>query len=921
MGSNRKLSADQLEKIIIYIFAPLCVCGVVYITYALKGIYPFGSLTIDYYDMGQEVLAFYYHIYDFMHGTKSVNFDWYTALGMNMSAGTSGCSNISPFNIFFWFISRNMIRKSMSLFLALKLMCMAASFAYCLRTVSKSTDTYIKFTLSVGYGLCGYVMMHYTIMPWLDIAAVFPLIIATVYMLLREGKMTGYVVVLTISVIMSYYLSIMILIYIFVGTGLYMFINRYIYKQKNYTNVARLGIGTVVSLMLSGVVVVPHLLQTLGSTRYGNNLSIIDILTTTKSPYESRWWALLGTALCFAIIVVGIYRDIRRNGKKSLPGIIWTVGMVFVSCAELLFENVNLIMHFGSYVHYPIRNGFIIYATVALLAAYYIGKEQDVHNVLIKNKVSHVIELIVTMASVVVGIIAIMWYKSLDTIGLGGVVSFTFKIAGVFFALYIVLLLFGSVQSKKYTVPVVFLCQIIVYAYLFVGPVTYDSFYSQEPEQTGDYIDITNMAVESFGIEPSYMDRIKNPDESLNTNYGFVMRRPTLSNMTHLVSDAVQQGAANLGYSIQFTRLLDAGGTAFTDALLHITNTISCNEQNNILYSEIGRADLEVSESKPSADTYYYYDNNYVLPFGITVPASAIDILAESNDVIGFNNAMFDAAVRGLQTYDLSKEDKKLADELGSRELATLLGLAMQGDAQYELEGSKLLYFWGACADQEYMNTTITVNGMAIKIPTITNTDNVKYPAHFNNNAVFLGAYADEEVNVNINTDNSNDEPAYLAGLFTIDYEMLTQLCELEKKYNTNTCVINGNAFECMAEGKSDAYLILPIAYDEGFSVTCNGAKVDGVCINGLFTAVPLADGMSDIRMTYMPGGLKAGIVLTALGMIACVIICVILDKKVIKKSLVFAEQYIGPVYLCVWTVVVMAIYIIPSILCIILRI
>ena len=46
----------------------------------LKHMYPFGSNTIDYHDMAQQIAAFYYHVYDFLHQTKPLFYDYYTAL-------------------------------------------------------------------------------------------------------------------------------------------------------------------------------------------------------------------------------------------------------------------------------------------------------------------------------------------------------------------------------------------------------------------------------------------------------------------------------------------------------------------------------------------------------------------------------------------------------------------------------------------------------------------------------------------------------------------------------------------------------------------------------------------------------------------------------------------------------------------------
>ena len=96
MFENRKEYSKSL--------IPPCITLIIYcIILSVKGIYPFGSNTIDYYDMAQQIAAFYYHVYDMLHGTKAFFYDWYSALGTNMAMSTSGCSNLSPFNLFFLF--------------------------------------------------------------------------------------------------------------------------------------------------------------------------------------------------------------------------------------------------------------------------------------------------------------------------------------------------------------------------------------------------------------------------------------------------------------------------------------------------------------------------------------------------------------------------------------------------------------------------------------------------------------------------------------------------------------------------------------------------------------------------------------------------------------------------------------------------
>ena len=76
---------------------------------AVKGIFPFGTNRIDYYDMGQTNAPLYYHMWDFLHGRTALMFDWYINEGQNLAMGSAIQWNISPFNLFWLFIPRDIL--------------------------------------------------------------------------------------------------------------------------------------------------------------------------------------------------------------------------------------------------------------------------------------------------------------------------------------------------------------------------------------------------------------------------------------------------------------------------------------------------------------------------------------------------------------------------------------------------------------------------------------------------------------------------------------------------------------------------------------------------------------------------------------------------------------------------------------------
>ena len=77
----------MLKKYKKFLISPLIVIGIPLIIYAIKGIYPFGNLTIANGDMGQSYMPFYYFLYDIVHNGKTMLYDYTLGMGSNMYGG------------------------------------------------------------------------------------------------------------------------------------------------------------------------------------------------------------------------------------------------------------------------------------------------------------------------------------------------------------------------------------------------------------------------------------------------------------------------------------------------------------------------------------------------------------------------------------------------------------------------------------------------------------------------------------------------------------------------------------------------------------------------------------------------------------------------------------------------------------------
>lgn len=889
---------------------------------AMKQIFPFENHTIDYYDMAQQIAAFYYHVYDVLHGEKALFFDWYTALGVNMAMSTSGCSNLSLFNLFFLFIPRDFLLESLSIFNLLKMMCMTFTMYLYLHKTYRA-PYFFETVLSVGYGFCGFVLVLYITNQWMDIAVLFPLIMLSLQKLFRDGTMRWYILTLSLALINSYYLSFMILIFIFLMTGFLILAERLFEKKESRAqySIVRLGLGTLVSVLISAFILIPQLMQTLVSARFENENGggllgqYLSILKQVNGAYTTRWWTLLGLSFSAALVFCGLLRFFRE--KK---GTFLVCGSILLMVLELFFESINLIWHFGSYVQYPIRNGFMIYFVLAACACYYaqklFGEELSKRRIILRKTVLLLPAGVVVTAFLTYAGTAL--YANHPGLSLRTVFHITAAVMGVSFLVYVCLLWIKD-GRYRYGSACLLVFELLFYTFLLIGKPTFVTGYSEEPEQEGEYIRICNQLAEQFSLEPDSLARVKNPDESLNSNYGLVLRRPELSNWTHLISPQLQQGAGAWGYSYQFTRLLDAGGTAFSDALLGVTETISLVEQEAALYEQTDSAAVTIDHLTGEQAVYGLYKNRYTLPWGMTIPETAEPDMEEA-DLVSLQNALYQALADTSKSGVIASwiKDGNTVEEASVSSFETEQTDQVRTEKLHiRVSGEKALYFSGSGGDREDMNTEIFVNGKAVFIPSIKETDNTLYPAHFNNNAVSLGVFANEELTVEICMSLTEGE-LFDTQISALDLEKLSELCASHAEGDTGV-VAGKRTLELTAQAEENGErLLLPLAFDEGWRVSVNGENVKAESFAGLFTVIPLTKGSNEVRMSYLPAGMKQGAAVTA-GTLLLLLGAGLFGRfgKERRKNAALSvekavEARLRPLYMTGWTAVMIVMYLIP---------
>lgn len=857
----------------------------------IKGIWPFGSNRIDYFDNMQQVAPLYTHLWDWMHGQASLWFDWYTGLGTNISMSLSAFSMLSPFNVLLYIIPRNLILESFSLFIAVKMVFMAVTMNIYLNKKINCKSNNIKMVFALCYAFCGYTLLYGScFMPWMDIVALFPVLMIAYDTMIQKGKKLFYILMIALLFIINYYISAMAVIYIFLVSGLYfLFICD---KSKWKAHIWNLGIGTVTGIGLSACILVPVIFQ-LGSSQRGSaegsllnqyvNCISGSILSDRSLAAFQRYMMVYGMAFVIALIVVGLKQYWNEKNVRLYYGI-----LILITIIPMFVEGTNLIWHFGSYNGYTLRNGFLIAFTLLSSGAYFADR-LSLEFVWTKNIVKQIVIAVIAAVFFVV-FYNIMPYKN-------EIIAIIFYM-GIFVVLLTVYIKKLSKQPKHFNfgqIAAVMALELFVAIYTLIG---LPEFYRCDPYQVGDYVQTANTVKETLDIESSVTDRIINPDISLNANYPLILERSALSSFTAALQKDTQSYAKRLGYSKYFLWLLDSGGTVFTNALFHVTQAVNINELDEKMYTPL-RKD----------DKYTLYEANYQLPFAINVDSKAIYDKYDS-DWIDIHNKLY---------FAVSNDDSKLVDKLRYtyKESSTV--------REYNalVEGNKALYISisdinnvDGDANTSWLISSmhIYVNDKPVLIPTLGDVKNTAYFTDYNNNLIYLGCFSDTNVSIRIEYDDAWFLKVSEVSLAGLDMDKMKSMTDMHKKdYCETSSTKDSLTIHMTGHLQTDNMALIPIVYSDNWNITVNGKKVEGKAICGLFTGVNIENGQNTITMTFEPKGKRLGMLITMITA-ALLLFGMVINSFIEGKGLAVLQYIALLIYWGLYSAVILAMFIIPCV-------
>lgn len=886
MKDNKSL----FQRVKLYAIPGLITCAVIVFIYVFKGIWPFGANRIDYFDNMQQVAPLYAHLWDWMHGKASLWFDWYTGFGTNVSMSISAFSMLSPFNLLLYLFPRTLILESISILTLVKMIFMAVAMYAYINKKYNSLSYNMKVVFSLMYTFCGYTVLYGSCFtPWMDIVALFPLLMLAYENMMQTGKKLFYIIMVAIIFIINYYLGAMSLVYIFLISGAYVLLMSK--KEKIKEHAWNLGIGTVAGLGLSCFVLVPVMMQLSGSQRGGSGQGIVSqyigwirsaIISDGQMAAFQRWMMLYGMAFAAAVIIMGL-----KKFKEEKNTIRYMISLLLISLLPIVVEGINLMWHFGSYNGYTLRNGYIVAFTLITVAAYF---AQRMFEEVTADKKQLVKQLVIFVVAAAVYAVIYNIIPSNDII----LAAFI-----LFIAIFIAAFIFYNKKLKKdgigfdfNTIIAIVAIEVFIGAYSLIGP---PKFYEYMPYQYGDYFQLANEVKDSLDIEESVTDRIVNPDISLNANYPLILRRSAMSSFTAALQSDTQNYSKKLGYSKYFLWLLDSGGTVFTNSLFHVTQAVNVNELDSQMYTAV-RSDGD----------YTLYDADYKLPFAMSVNKNITrqDFSGNWEDL---HNIFYKALTNDTQDIvngmSYTKKESSVIREYNVRadgKQAVYINIVDVNNRNTDANASWLI-----------SSMHIYVNGEAVLVPTLGDVKNTAYFTDYNNNLVYLGTFENENFTIRV----EYDDPWYLkvseVSFAGLDMDKMQSLvdkhaddyCETSYTSDSLTVKLNGSGVNNMA--------LIPVVYSDNWNVKVNGKKVKAKSVCGLFTGVDIHAGENVIEMTFEPKGKKAGMLISLATLIMMIASALILKFTKLKVPALL-KMCAAFIYLELYNIVIVAMFLIP---------
>lgn len=868
------------------------IIAIMLFVFGINGLYPFGNGLVSRADMTQQTIPAMIYYWDVLHFKASPFFCWDSGMGLNISGAFNLGAFFSPLNLFLYFTTRSNIYRFTNILVILKMVCIAISMYAYLTKYSKTR--YGRIIGSLLYAFSGASLVHYQIMLVMEAAFFLPLLLIGVDRIIHKKKPLFFILIFAYAIITDLYTAAISLLFIFIYYGTQYYFGRPSKERK--MNTLLLGLSVVEGFLLSGFVLVPAWISISKSPR---GSSTVGIISTYKWLLGCEWYPsetsvllrlIINIALPVAFIIYFFFIN-RTTFKYQVIKYKSHLILILIMLLSMLVPGIEMMWYGGSRASWPVR---FIYAVIfALINFVVLLINENYPDKETKSNLSS--NVIFSAVAVTVGVIStLLIQKAFLSDFMYDFGEFADSIIGigleVLLAIFYLLLLLAR---KKKAICVLLISEITIISMM--------AFYPNKEIRDGwnpvVFEHSEAVAASINELELSEFQRVKNVDyDVMSAHHPLLMNTEGVSNFWHVIDTRSIKENARLGYEISYSRELDHGGTYFSDALLHNYVYFGSTELPSEIYNKLDTVD--------TLDGINIYEAKYPLPL-----------------IVSTNNPdVPDASFFEYQNY--------LYSELTDSSSPLLVDISSQvkdSSITLEISGTQTVYFYGDndAADKIMIN----INGDAYKIKMYEFPENYEYipfaeaipdytygmpsMASEFSGIIPLGTYTNETITIKFDG-NISDNQIHLATLSVDDY--VAAMSDSNSHSTKVTDLKRGHSsLNMTVEGITEDYILLPVAYQEGWIVTVNGEKVTpdsycGMCL------LKVSGDTADIKMSFVASGTYTGIAMSILGVIILTGIMLINSKKpLITTRMVSVLSIVADIaFMCIFYPLLLVMFVIP---------
>lgn len=828
--------------------------------WAIGEVGPFGGKCLVVVDGVHQYLPFFSEYQEKLKHISDIQYTFDVGMGNNFISLWSYYLS-SPFNLIILLCAKSHLPMALNIIISSKIILASLTFAYFLIHHGKKSEKSVGvIAFSLLYAFSSYVVGYYWNLMWLDCIFIFPIIILGMEKMMEHRDSRMYLLALLYAFICNYYISFMICMFLV----LWFFTYRFKSIADFFFKGVRFAVSSLIAAAMGAVVLLPAYkgIMTTASAEfelpdwefYGSfadtlrsHLFCSEVLTNQIGDAGTNLYCGLITIL-FALIFFMMSGISREKKVKYLLLLVLLV---------VSFNNIelNYIWH-GFHNQYGIPNRFaFLYIFVLLLMAFEVYKKRD--NIKLP---------MVLIAYTVSMLFVIFCYYNAETV----YENRTYILTAVIFTVYLVLMvLYCRMRNKE-----VFL-YIIVFMAIFEMAANGLFGFSQDGSSEPDYY---------YGDTDAVME-LKKRNEVRETNFyrsdvllpKFVDEATWYNLRSVGIFGSTVRGEmvdimGDLGFYTGANEYLYYGATPVTNALFGVKYVYT--RENDYVNVD---SHMVHTDSEPSGDDKIsIYENPYILPVGYMVNDEILDFETLDNGPFTVQNEL-SGALTGIEPVFVSIFDDMDVNVYGTNMDITLVddnnatyknaNGSARGDMIYKVPEDMDLYM--SCRGSNVHKIALLIDGKEVAYD--------RYQGQiFHIGEMKAGQMVDIQFEISDEEDLSGElycyPMKYLEDQFQAFYNsLLDRSMEVESVSDTN---ISGK----IRAGKNEIFMT-SIPYDDGWKVYCDGEEMETYILLNGFLGADIPEGEHEIKLVYHSPGIKAGLIMTIVGIVLFAVLIYIESK------------------------------------------